>query len=95
MKTKEIKVEWCENFIKALFNKHFPYADGIATFVFWALAEQSGLWEKGTYGSPMSQALSNLTKVDNITHEGKLCYSVFRLKSNNERSDYNGLRMGA
>lgn len=55
---KIIKVEWCENFIRAAFTKHHPFAGpnaGIEVGYFWKLAEKSGLWERGTYGSPMSK----------------------------------------
>ena len=64
---KEIKVEWCENFIRAAFTKHHafpgPNAD-IEINCFWDMAERSGLWVRGTYDSPMSQALENLVEVD-------------------------------
>ena len=82
---KQIKVEWCENFIKAAFTKHhaFPGPDaGIETFHFWELAEKAGLWERGTYGSPMSIALDNLVDVETVTDEnGKFCYNYFKLKT--------------
>ena len=55
---KEIKVEWCENFIKSVFE-----------------AEKSGLWVRGTYGSPMSKALEKLVKVEILSD-----YTVFRLR---------------
>ena len=80
---KAIKVEWCENFIKAQFTKHhaFPGLNaGIEVGCFWKKAEASGLWERGTYGSPMSVALSNLTKVETISDDdGNYCYTVFKL----------------
>lgn len=80
---KNVKVEWCENFIKAQFTKHhaFPGPNaGIEVGCFWKLAEASGLWERGTYGSPMSIALSNLTKVEAISDDdGNYCYTVFKL----------------
>ena len=53
---KNIKVEWCENFIRAAFTKHMPPQlknSGIEVDCFWRLAEASGLWVRGTYGSPM------------------------------------------
>lgn len=44
------------------------------------MAEASGLWERGTYGTPMSKALEELTKVESILDEnGNYLYSVFRL----------------
>lgn len=77
---KVIKVEWCENFIKSVFKKH--KCKGIYTGLFWDLAEKSGLWERGTYGTPMSEALSKLTKVEIITDDyGNYIYAVFRLKN--------------
>lgn len=58
---KEIKVEWCENFIKKTFEKYAP--NNIEVNCFWDMAEKSGLWIRGTYGSPMSKALSKLVDV--------------------------------
>lgn len=80
---EKIEVEWCENFIKAQFTKHHgrpgPNA-GIEVNCFWRKAEASGLWERGTYGSPMSVALSNLCKVETVTDEnGGYGYTVFRM----------------
>ena len=49
---KQVKVEWCENFIRARFTKHhaFPGPNaGIEVNCFWKMAEASGLWERGTY----------------------------------------------
>ena len=84
---KEIKVEWCENFIRAAFTKHhaFPGPNaGIEVGFFWKMAEASGLYEHGTYGGPMSQALENLTDVESVTTEidGKRTwmYNVFKMK---------------
>jgi hypothetical protein len=82
---KQIKVEWCENWIRAQFAKMPEGIDrdyaGIYTDLFWKLAERSGLWVRGTYGSPMSQALKNLCMVvDVVDDEGCCKYSVFKLK---------------
>ena len=79
--TKEIKVEDCENFIKAQFAK-IPFENGgIYTGLFWDLAEKAGLWERGTYGSPMSVALGNLTRVETVNGpDREFCCHVFRLK---------------
>lgn len=80
---KIVKVEWCENFIRAQFTKHhaFPGPNaGIEVNAFWRMAEASGLWERGTYGTPMSEALSKLTKVESVQGEsGNFCYNVFKL----------------
>ncbi|GAA6483260.1 hypothetical protein HLY09_30365 (plasmid) [Enterocloster bolteae] len=72
---KEIKVEWCENFIKSVFEK-IPFENGgIEINLFWDKAEKSGLWVRGTYGSPMSKALEKLVKVEILSD-----YTVFRLR---------------
>ena len=76
---KEIKVEWCENWIKATFAKLPVKNGGIEVGLFWRLAEKAGLWVRGTYGSPMSEALGKLTKVETVSHDGVFCYNVFRL----------------
>ena len=80
---KQIKVEWCENFIRAQFTKHhaFPGPNaGIEVNCFWKMAEASGLWERGTYGTPMSESLTKLTKVETIHDEnGNFLYDVFKL----------------
>ena len=42
---KNIKVEWCENFIRAAFTKHMPPQlknPGIEVNYFWTLAEEGG-----------------------------------------------------
>lgn len=76
----EIKVDWCKNWIKHTFEK-LPFENGgIEVNCFWSMAEKSGLWVRGTYGSPMSKALEELTKVDTIQDdEGNFLYNVFRL----------------
>ena len=77
---KKIKIEWCENFIKATFKKHVPENGGIEVNCFWGMAEKSGLWIRGTYGTPMSEALEKLTKVETVSDEnGNFLYNVFRL----------------
>ena len=78
---KNIKVEWCENWIKSKFKKLPPFANGFETNHFFNMAEAAGLWVRGTYGSPMSQALENLTDVEIVHDEnGNYCYSAFKLK---------------
>lgn len=77
---KQIKIEWCENFIKAVFRKKVPEGDGIYTGCFWDMAERSGLWVRGTYGTPMSEALGKLNKVETVhDDEGKFLYHIFKL----------------
>ena len=80
---KQVKVEWCENFIRAQFTKlhAFPGPNaGIEVNCFWKKAEASGLWERGTYGSPMSEALGNLTEVEIVRDgEGNFLFNAFKL----------------
>lgn len=76
---KEIKVEWCENFIKSTFAKLAFENAGIEVNCFWKMAEKSGLWVRGTYGTPMSEALSKLTKVETVSDGHGNFYNVFRL----------------
>ena len=67
---KNVKIEWCENFIKSVFKKHVPFENGgIETGCFWSMAERSGLWERGTYGTPMSSALEKITNVDIVSDD--------------------------
>lgn len=76
---KQIKVEWCENWIRATFAK-LPFKNGgIEAEYFWQMAERAGLWVRGTYDSPMSEALWKLTKVETVSRNGEFCYNVFRL----------------
>lgn len=81
MKDKHsIRVEWCENFIRSVFAR-IPFEDpGIEVNLFWDKAEKSGLWVRGTYGTPMSEALGKLTRVVSVQDaEGNFCYNVFKL----------------
>lgn len=80
---KEIKREWCENWIRAQFGKHHAFpGGGIETGLFWRMAERSGLWHPGEYGGPMSQALEELAEVK-TEHDinGNFAYNYFELKS--------------
>jgi hypothetical protein len=75
---KNIKIEWCENFIRAYFKKH--NCKGVYTKLMFDEAEKAGLYVKGTYGSPFSEALSRITKVvDNYDINGNYAYSSFEL----------------
>ena len=75
---EQVKVEWCENFIKKTFEKE--KCKGIEVGCFWDMAEKSGLWVRGTYGTPMSEALAKLTKVETVSDgSGNFLYHVFRL----------------
>lgn len=77
---KEVKVEWYRNFIKSAFKK-IPFENGgIEVNCFWDMAEKSGLWERGTFGTVMSKALEELTKVEIVSDKnGRYLYTVFRL----------------
>lgn len=76
--TKAVKLEWCENFVKATFAKN--QCRRINTELFWKLAEDAGLWERDTYGTPMSEALAKLTTVEAVSHDdGNYLYLVFCL----------------
>lgn len=80
MKKIKVEVEWCENFIRAFFKKHVPEGGGVYTECFWDAAEKSGLWERRTFGTAMSEALMNLTKVETIHDcDGNFLYHVFKL----------------
>ena len=75
---KNVKVEWCENFINAAFRK--MKCTGIEVNCFWNMAEKSGLWVRGTFGTPMSDALLKLTKVETVQdNAGNFLYNVFKL----------------
>ena len=77
-KMKQVTVKDCEKFIKELFAKY--QGKGIETNYFFKLAEARGLYVRGTYGSPISIALDNLTDVYTISdYKGNYLYSVFRL----------------
>lgn len=81
---KEVKIEWCENFIRAAFGKHHPFAGkpeaGIEVGLFWEKARKAGLWEPGIYNGPMSKALEKLTVVVSVHNEnGEWLYNAFRL----------------
>ena len=64
---KEVKVEWCRNFIKSAFEK-IPFENGgIEVNCFWDLAEKSGLCGRVTFGTRMSIALEELTTVEIVS----------------------------
>lgn len=77
---KEIKIEWCKNFIAKTFAKLPAGITGIETNCFFEMAEKSSLYVKGTYGTPMNNALSELVFVDTVFNANdEYAYSVFRL----------------
>jgi len=87
MKVKEIKVEWCENWIRKQFER-LPFENGgIEANLFWNRAEKSGLWVRGTYGSPMSKALQKLTVVETVSQDGKFLYNAFKMAKKEKDTD--------
>ena len=78
---KEIKVEWCEAWIKAKFEKLAAVgATGIYTGLFWKEAELAGLNPVGTINGPMTKALMKLCYVaDVLDDNGNHQYSVVKL----------------
>lgn len=80
---KEIKIEWCENFIRAQFKKHSRGIEckGIEANLMFDMAAKAGLYEKGTFGSSFSQALENTVDCEPICDvNGNFAYHCFRLK---------------
>ncbi len=76
---KEIKIEWCENFIRAQFKKHS--CKGIEANLMFDMAAKAGLYVKGTYGSSFSQALANTVDCEAVPDvNGNFAYHCFRLK---------------
>ena len=85
------KITWCENWIRATFakeNEKLKQATGknlvgIERNHFFELATKSGLYEPGTYGSAMSQALSNFSEAGLIKFgfktdiDGNFAYYTF------------------
>lgn len=77
---KTIKVEWCENWIRAQFKKLPSFANGFERNHFFSMAEKAGLWERGTCGSPFSQALENLTVWEDVRNDkGEHLFYAFKL----------------
>lgn len=78
---KEMYVELCKNFIKELFAEKCTNGGGIESECFWKIAEESGLWVRGTYGTAMSDALNELAIVETVNNDnGEYLYTVFKLK---------------
>lgn len=78
---KQIKVEWCENWIRAKFAKHpFP-GGGFERGHFFKMAEKAGLFQPNVYGGPFSRALSNLCEANTkFDDNGNVSYYFFTLK---------------
>jgi len=81
---REIRQEWCEDWIRAAFAKIPDFADpGIETNLFWRFAVKSGLYVSGTYDTPMSHALEKLCRVVTVQDaNGNCAYVAFHLKEN-------------
>lgn len=78
---KQIKIEWCENFVKATFKKY----SRIEVNCFWNMAERSGLWVRKTYNTPMTKALEKLTEIEDIRDDKEnYLYSIFKLKEDKQ-----------
>ena len=78
---KDIKIEWCENFIRAKFKEIEGHGTGIYCGLMFDMAERAGLYIKGTYGSSFSQALENITNVETARNDsGAFLYHYFTLK---------------
>lgn len=94
---REVKQEWCEEFIKKRFSaRHHAFAGdpdaGIAIWLFWEDAHKAGLWEPGVYGGPMSKALAKLTEIKEVrNNDEELLFDAFRLK----REVYEQISTGA
>lgn len=80
-KMKKVSVEQCREYIKKYFAERCMPGGGVETNLFWKEAEADGVYEAGTYGSPMSQALLELVVVVDVANvHGEYAYSVFRLR---------------
>ena len=78
---KNIKIEWCENWIKRTFEKLPSGITGIERGCLFSMAEKAGLYEHDTYGTPLSEALANLTKCKIVNdNNGNFAYHAFQLK---------------
>ena len=77
---KNIKIEWCENWLKKAFAKLPNGITGIERDLLFSMAEKAGLYEHDTYGAPLTEALTNLTKCDVVNDaNGNFAYHTFRI----------------
>lgn len=77
---KQIKVEWCKNWIKSRFKKLPEGITGIERSGFFKDAENAGLYVPGTYGSPMSEAIMELLDAKiKRGKNGEFCYYYFEM----------------
>jgi len=77
----EKKVTWCENWLKATFAKLPKGITGIERNHLFDLAAKAGLYIKGTYGSELSAALTNIgIRVEDVSDSnGEFAYYAFYL----------------
>lgn len=74
-------INLCKQFIKGFFKEHCIPGGGVYTECFFEAAEKSKLYVKGTYGTPMSEALSELVTVETVSDKnGEFKYNIFKLK---------------
>lgn len=80
-KSEQIKVEWCENWIRAKFAKHPIPGGGFERGHFFKMAEKAGLFQPNVYGGPFSRALESLCEANvQRDSDGNFCYYYFTLK---------------
>jgi len=77
----EKKITWCENWLKATFAKLPKEITGIERNHLFDLAAKAGLYTKGSFGSELSEALSNIgIKVRDVRgSNGEFAYYAFYL----------------
>jgi len=81
MKMKQVKVEWCKNWLVKTFERLPSGVTGIERNCLFSMAEKAGLYEHDTYGTPLSEALCSLTKVKAVNgSDGEFAYHAFELK---------------
>ena len=77
----EKKITWCENWLKVTFAELPEGITGIERNVLFELASKAGLYEKDTYGSELSVALSNVgVKARTVNSDnGEFLYHAFHI----------------
>lgn len=79
MLPEELKIKACKEFIKDTFNN--KNCRGILISLMFNMAAEEGIYEKGTYGTPFSTALGEVTEVEVVNDaSGNHLYSIFVLK---------------
>lgn len=73
----EIKLALCREFVKMVFAKH----KCVERNLFFKMAEEVGLYAPNTFGTEISQVLSEMITVETISDEdGIFLYNAFHLK---------------